>query len=793
MKGTDGALRTAPVWGRLTAYLLSLTLVVALMLPASQAQTGTRAVAVADVVVTGNRAVPTASVLATVRTRPGRDYVNSIVEDDVRRLTATGSFKNVGVRTQTTSDGRVIVEFVVDEYPNLISDVIVKNARHLKEEEIESLKAIRKGGPLNPTLNRKAANEMEEWYRSKGRLFAHVEIEEGKNPTDHRVVFNVTEGPVVRIRSIQFTGNETLASQARLATQINSSKMFLYLPIGGVYNPALVEHDLLKLKEYYKSNGYMDVEVTRELKFNDNFSTVDLMFHLREGQRYKVGNVTVDGIKTVPQGQVEHILKVRRDEPYKQYHVDVDKRNIADLIGWRGHQVQVKEELYYPEPGVVHVRYEVNDSDLPPAKVGQIHIVGNEVTKDRVIRRLLGLFPGQTLAYPELRIAEQNLTRSTLFEVNPELGIRPTVSVVDSEQGNEFKDIIVQVKEAPTGSFMVGVGVSSDSGLVGQIVLNERNFDIFRPPLSLQDVFEGRAWRGGGQEFRIEAAPGTELQRYSVSFREPFFLDLPWSLGLSGYYFDRVFNEYLERRSGGRISLGHFLGMNREWSLTGSLRLEEVRVERVPFFAPVDYLAVRGSNLLVAPRVSVAYDRRDSFLRPTEGVHVEASYEQVLGDFNFPVLSLEGSAYFTTLQRTDGSGKHVLAAHSHIAWAGDDAPVFERFFAGGFRSLRGFQFRGVGPFTGGFNVGGRFMFLNSLEYQMPIRANDQLYVVAFLDSGTVESNMRITDYRLTAGFGLRLVVPMMGPVPIAFDFGFPLIRGPFDRDQIFSFYVGVTR
>jgi outer membrane protein insertion porin family len=85
------------------------------------------------------------------------------------------------------------------------------------------------------------------------------------------------------------------------------------------------------------------------------------------------------------------------------------------------------------------------------------------------------------------------------------------------------------------------------------------------------------------------------------------------------------------------------------------------------------------------------------------------------------------------------------------------------------------------------------MFLNSLEYQVPIKANDQLYVVAFLDSGTVERDTRITDYRVTAGFGLRLVVPMMGPVPIAFDFGFPIVRGPFDRDQLFSFYVGVTR
>ena len=89
-----------------------------------------------------------------------------------------------------------------------------------------------------------------------------------------------------------------------------------------------------------------------------------------------------------------------------------------------------------------------------------------------------------------------------------------------------------------------------------------------------------------------------------------------------------------------------------------------------------------------------------------------------------------------------------------------------------------------------YRTGGNFMFLNSVEYQIPIKANDHLYAVAFVDSGTVETNVDLNNYRVTAGFGLRIVVPMLGPVPIALDFGFPIHKAPGDTDQVFSFWVG---
>src|SRR5262249_46405428 len=268
----------------------------------------------------------------------------------------------------------------------------------------------------------------------------------------------------------------------------------------------------------------------------------------------------------------------------------------------------------------------------------------------------------------------------------------------------------------------------------GSIVLNERNFDITRFPTSFEDLISGNAFRGAGQEFRAEAVPGTTLQRYSVSFREPFLFNTPNSLSTSAYFFDRQYDEYTETRYGGRIPLGRRFGPT--WTVTAGLRIENIAVHDISLGAPADFTDVQGDNFALAPSLGVTFDTRDSVLRPTSGTLVSASYEHVFGDHTYPLASIEANEFFTVWERADGTGRHLVALRSQVSGAGEHTPVYDRYYAGGFRSLRGFEFRGVSPDINGFQVGGDFMFLNSIEYQVPVLANDQFYVVGFVDSGT---------------------------------------------------------
>ena len=791
MAGPDGVSDRKPQSAARKALgLCALLALGALAVSHGEAQTTNGQVQVADVIVTGNRNISTDRIMSFIKIRAGNQYSREQLKDllleDDRRLIDTRMFKNVVPQTKDLPDGRVNVFFTVQENPNLIQDVIYKNANHLNKKELEELTRLRKGLPLDPVTNRKAVYAIQDALKKQGRYFANVVLEEGGDLGDHRVVFNITEGAVVHVTHIRFVGNHDLATAQRLKTQIDSGTAFLGL-LGGKLIPAMIDSDVLKLEEYYKANGYMDVRVTRELIFNDDFRTVTVVFHIHEGQKFRIENVVVEGARRFSAEEINSIPRAKKGEYYKEPVVTADIRNITDYFGWRAEKVMVKKELYFPEPGLVRVVYEVEE--MPPAKVGNVFIVGNDVTQDRVIRRVIQVYPGQDLRYPELRLAENDLARLGIFNTDPEKGIRPTLAVLETD--SPYKDILVQVQEQPTGSLMFGAGINSNAGLVGSIVLNEKNFDPWRFPTSLADIWEGRAWRGAGDELRIEAVPGTQLQRYSATFRNPFLFDLPYSMTDSAYYYQRIFNEDTESRFGGRVTFGHQL--NRAWSVAVGGRIENVAINNISIFAPPDYTSVEGNNFLIAPNMSVTRDTRDSFLRPTEGSIVTASFEEGFGSFTFPVFNLDASKYFTTFQRADGSGKQVIRLHSQFGWAGTETPVYERFFAGGFQSIRGFQFRGVGPFINGFNVGGDFMLLNSLEYQIPILANDNLYMVAFVDSGTVESRISISDYRVAAGFGFRITVPMLGPVPIALDFGFPIVRGPDDRTQLFSFWVGLFR
>lgn len=742
-------------------------------------------VEVADVIPQGNRFVPTQKIMSLIRTRPGGELNKATVDEDVRRLYETKQFRTVEVRIADAGDGKARVTFLVTEYPSTIQEIIYQGAKHLKPDELETLTGLRRGAPLNPIANKMAVQAILRKYNENGRMFASVDLVEGDKPGDSRVVFNITEGPVVRVSRIQFAGNDSgFASSARLHTQVNSSRQILGL--GGKFNPIAADLDITKLEEYYRTFGFHDVRVSRELQWEEDHRHVRLVFHIHEGQRYKVKGLQVNGNRTLPGDLLLTGCKSKEGEFYDKRTVEGDIATIKDMYGNRGHGVGVREQVYTTGPGLVTVHYEVQER--PPATVGQVILIGNTTTRQNVILRQVPLYPGQLLTYPDLRVAERNLARLGIFEANPETGARPTVSVLDPDGDSTVKDILVNVQETQTGSLLFGLGVNSDAGLVGSVVLNEKNFDITRFPTSFDDLLSGRAFRGAGQEFRAEAVPGTQLQRYTISFREPFLFDSLYSLGTSGYYYDRIYNEYRESRLGGRITVGRRL--NQYWSASGTVRLENVAVRDVQFFAPQDFQNVRGNNFLAGFGVGVSRDSRDSYLRATEGSKLDISFEQVTGDFTFPVLNIEGNKYFTIYQRPDGSGRHVLALRSQLAIAGPHAPVFERFYAGGFRSLRGFEFRGVGPDELGFKTGGTFMLLNSAEYQIPLLANDQLYAVAFLDTGTVERNVELKNYRVSAGFGLRIVVPMLGPVPIALDFGFPIVKAAEDREQLFSFWVG---
>jgi len=349
--------------------------------------------------------------------------------------------------------------------------------------------------------------------------------------------------------------------------------------------------------------------------------------------------------------------------------------------------------------------------------------------------------------------------------------------------------LVVELEEGQTGRFALGAGVTSDAGVIGSIVIDEQNFDWRRFPTSWSDL--STAFRGNGERFRMEALPGTEVQRYLINFQNPYLFDTRISLGLSGFYFDRRFTDWDEQRVGGRVSLGYQLGP--DLSTTFAYRGEDITISRPRIPTPGSLAETVGHNTLHGFRGTLTHDTRDSAFLATTGHFIELAFEQVVGDFVYPKADIDIRQYFLLRERPDGSGRHVIGVSARLGVAGSNTPVYDHFFAGGFSTLRGFDFRGASPVAGATTVGGEFLWINTVEYLMPITADDMLQAVVFCDFGTVENRVNIDDFRVVPGVGLRITVPALGPAPIALDFGFPVAKAAFDDTQVFSFNIGFLR
>jgi len=802
---------STPIWQRVAVVAWCIALLGANSVQA-QSQDSPVGRKIAEVIPSDNRVRSTSHILAKMTLKPGATFDDRAAADDVARLLATGWFSPNGVELMTSfnTQGDVVVWVYVKELQQIVEAIQFVGNQHYTESALLDVIRVRKGAPMNPAVNRQSASAITNKMREDGRYYATCTLGLGNRASDDRVVFEIVEGPVVRLKAVNFRGNSSRfeTGSSRLGTVVKTHGALFGEPtiFTSKFTPMAIDMDRKLILGHYHQLGYLDCVVDTEVQPTSNdLSSVHLTYHIFEGNPYTVRKVRFEGNKVYDEQKLASFTKQQAGKLYDESLVQMDVQLITAFYGQGGYQVRVVPEPFAvpDQPNVVDVCYRVlepirerptakgtstrGQAPVEPDRVGRISIVGNAYTRQRVIlNELRGIEPGQVLDYSRLKQAETALRQRNIFDnENP-----PTIEIDPRSQEDGYKDLIVRVQEAQTGQAGIQVGVNSNAGVNGTLSLNQRNFDILKLPGSLDDILEGRAFRGNGQEFRLSAMPGQIFQRYEATWRDPYFLDSRFGLTTNFYYSSRGFPEYNENRYGTRVTLDYRFQDNPIWTANFSTRVEGVELTTFPPGAPAAITRDAGRHLLVGLRGGIQRDTRDSFLMPTTGSVLDLSVEQVLGSYQFPIGIAEYTKFWTVHQARDGGWKGVLAVRSQLTAMADNAPVFERVFAGGFRSLRGFQFRGVGPFDSGFHTGGTFSFLNTVEYQLPLVANERIRLVGFVDHGTVQNSVRIDDYRVAVGFGIRLQVPALGPLPIALDFGFPIVKNKNDVREVFSFYLG---
>ena len=748
---------------------------------------------ISEIRVEGLKRVPQQLIRNQLRSAVGDPYNAQIVKGDVALLYRLGEFESIEAVVEPLDDGSVLLVYRLAEAA-IIAEVQVVGNTVISDQDLLAAARVTRGLPRDDFRIDKAKRAIEALYRERGHYLTTVTVDESELDETGVLLFRVIEGPRVRVKAIEFDGNHAFTDD-QLHAEISTRTAVPLFRRGELDEDRLVE-DVNTLVRYYEDNGYLDVRVDRIVELSPDNTEVKVTFLVVEGRLF-----TLRAIRTEPQQlrvfapkQIQHLIEIRTGDVFSRKKIDATRRAIGDAYGLMGYlDVRVDtQQLRSGDEPQVDLLLRIDEGTQ--YKVGVVHITGNFLTLDRVVRRhLRNLRPGRPYDAREIERASDRIRASRLFsDVH--------ITVQDPDPANpEFRDVLVEVREANTGSVNFGIAAGSDTGIFGEFSLNQRNFDITDFPESPGELFSGRAFRGGGQRFNMTLRPGNELFQYIVSWTEPNFFDTDNSLRTSFLYAERQFRSggsrlYDETRLSLPVTVGRKLG--EIWNMAVTGKFERVELDDIAFTAPVDVYEAAGPDNLSSLRLSLIRSTVLTFTRPGEGTRTELSFEQfgaLGGDYTFSKIEAEQTV-FLTLARDFLGRKSILKLHGRVGYifGADDAPLYERFYLGG-RTFRGFEFRTISP--KGLDragnqtedpVGGDWLVFLGAQYEVPL-IGEALTGVVFMDTGTVVNDIGFEDYRVSAGFGVRIYISAFGPVPIAFDFGFPLREEDGDETEVFSF------
>ncbi len=798
----------------------------------------------------GGRKIDTSSVEARMKLKVGEAFLQSSADASVRSLYETGLYQFIQVEPERAADNKIIVHVRMQPYLRVTAIKFKGNVEwdsdswvwsDLKEEV-----QFKAGDALNEVLIKRSKEKIIKKY-DKYYPFTTVDSKvepDGKGGA--QVVFEINEGFATKVQKINFHGNKVMNDkELRLAIETSTWAWTFdsaYFPAGrflkfswltgwGRFHKEEFRTDLETLREYYRNQGFLDVEIpdkAAETNYvqkweEDRKGRLGVTVKITEGRRYAVGSMGVEGndlgekFARFKSDAVLEVLARRRRDVYKPYpygdrvidfmfgkHAESDdeanRRTEFDYLkpgDWYSPKAvdQSVEKLrdYYGEVGYLDAQIRVERK--PNLDTGRIDIVfkikegeksylrsiniaGNTKTRSTVIVRELALSPGEVFDLVRMKNSEARLKNTRFFE---EARLSPESTAIPNQ-----KNLRINIKEGSTGSLTFGAGFSTVESLVGFAEYSESNFDLF----NYKNYF-----RGGGQKFRFRVQAGTRSSAIEQSFEEPWVYERELAFGYTAY-----------RRSAGFVSSGYEVirsGISPYFRrrvieniyAQPSYRLENVEIDNIDPGQPSFVRREDGSTLISAGGLSLTRDTRDNVIFPTSGNRIQVDNWVAGGPFggqvNYYQLDTRATQWIPMFEAGEQTLMLMGRAGAMTPFNNDYVPFYERFMLGGAYTLRGFKFGRVGPIDGDEPTGGNTYGMFTAEYT--IKIIEQLRLAAFYDWGFVNSkgfDFNTAGYNDNAGFGFRILV--MGAV-MRIDIGFPITTSPKNDDGVrFNFSFGTV-
>jgi len=755
--------------------------------------------------ITGNNRVEDQAIRARLKMRPGTPFDAEKVNADIRTIFAMGFFENVEADLSTDGEERVLTYRVVERA--FVQEVRLEGNKKLDKEELEQALKIKPNTIFDPERARVGILEAKKLYDKKGYLDATIAYRLEKSEQGRTVlVYTIDEKEVVRIYDVEFEGNRNLDDgDLSGIMQTREQWIFSFLTGRGNLDHEVLKTDMERLTAYYYENGYIDVRVD-EPKVERDDKGLRITIKIDEGEVYQFGEVSLAGEVLEKARERSGLLAARAGETFQPSKLREDINLLTDIYGDLGYAfVNVAPDTTVnPRERAVQVEYRISKG--PEVTIDRIEITGNTKTRDKVIRRELELQEQVRFSGSKLRRSQEKLKRLGFFE-----DVNVTTRKADAE---DRLDLLVDVKEASTGSFAAGAGISSGESFLFNVRLAEIN--LF----------------GRGQRVVLNADFGAISRNISLSLTEPYFLDTELTAGIDAYNWEFEFDDFTRGGTGGALRFLYpftALGLEEVWGLSlVDTRLGiEYRIENAEIgdVRSDSQLALeRGSSITSSITPRLFRDTRNHPFDPTAGSLQDFSLEIAgVGGTNEFLKAESRGRWYIPVWKSPQIGTFTFSTGYTFGYGfgygdKDDLPLFERYFPGGINSVRGYAPRSLGPRAdvrssfvteqdekceldpdGGTSgcqdhirddvIGGSQQLIFNTEIIFPLVEQLGLKGVVFFDAGnaySVAHGIDFAEMRTATGVGIRWLSPI-GPLRI--EVGFPLNAQVGDDTQriLFSF------
>jgi outer membrane protein insertion porin family len=745
---------------------------------------------------------------------PYDDSIEEAIRADFQRLWRTNFLDNLWIEKldYTFSNGVVghIVVYHMEERQRVkIVDFLgsEKIQRSDINDKLRELNAeMRVDTFIDPSLLRKVEGILREMLKEKGFQSAEVthEITEiAGGPKQVNVTFQMNEGPKVKIRNIEFVGNNA-ASDRALGRRMKNNKeqWFLsWLNGRGTYQEAKFEEDADRVMQWYLDRGYIQAQVgVPEIKVLEDSPDrksrfVELRIPVNEGNRYRVGTFDIAGNTAVKTEALKPLFKVKPGDYYSQSDIRKGFEKARELYGaggymeFTGYPDNRPRDLPDPSQPAVPTTLAAVGTNGPPIVdvtmriqegkqyyVNRITFVGNTTTRDNVIRREMRLYENSVFNAEALKYSIRRLNQLGYFKA---LEGPPRDVTIDKTPDQESKvDVRMQLEEQNRNQLSFGAGVSQFEGFFGQLSFQTANF------------------LGRGESLTVALMAGARAQNYTLAFTEPFLFDRNITGGLNLFKNEvRYINQFTQQSLGGALTFGFPLGTGFTRMFT-NYRYERVRVTEIndayndpllllrnPFLRDSLLIGAGGERTISRITPSIVYNTVDQPIFPTTGRRftVSMDFAGLGGNTNFYKPMAEGVWILRQNNRMS------LALRGQVEYiqkftGSRDLPIFEKLFLGGEYSIRGFDIRSIGPKDPVTNLvlGGNKSLLFNVEQNINIAGPVRL--IFFFDAGQVRDSGQpfswredivevipadiplLTDYYADPSFVLQDIATSLSPI-----------------------------